>query len=69
MNHFDLVLGGLHLSGADEAAILHQIELCRAYDVSRWALNHCTGERAFDLWRGAYEGQVLTAKAGEVISL
>ncbi|MGV8827883.1 MAG: MBL fold metallo-hydrolase [Breznakibacter sp.] len=67
--HFDLVLGGLHLSGSDELAILQQIELCRAYDVSRWALNHCTGERAFDLWQAAYQGHVMTAKAGEVISL
>lgn len=67
--YFDLVLGGLHLSGADDAAILEQIELCSAYDVSRWALNHCTGERAFDLWLAAYSGQVITAKAGEVMMI
>ncbi len=69
IDHFDLVLGGLHLSGAEEGVILHQIDRCRTFDVSRWALNHCTGERAFGLWQAAFPGQVVTAKAGEVISI
>lgn len=69
ISSFSLVLGGLHLSGADDADILNQINLCRVFDVSCWALNHCTGERAFNLWQTAYPGQVVTAKSGEVISL
>ncbi len=66
---FDLVLGGLHLSGADAKAIQNQINQCRAFQVKKYALNHCTGQPAYDMWQEAHPNQVITAKAGETITI
>ena len=63
---FDLVLGGLHLSGADPAEIKRQIEACKRYDIDKWALNHCTGDVAFELWKKAFGNGVSTASGGEI---
>ncbi len=61
----DLVVGGLHLSGASEEIIMEQIDKCRKYNVDIWALNHCTGDAAFDMWQNEFPGRVVTAMSGQ----
>ncbi len=69
IHHFHLVLGGLHLAGTDETAIKKQIAQCATFDIEKFALNHCTGQLAFDLWSEAFKHKVITAKAGETITI
>jgi 7,8-dihydropterin-6-yl-methyl-4-(beta-D-ribofuranosyl)aminobenzene 5'-phosphate synthase len=64
---FDLVVGGLHLSGAGESVVADSIAVCRRFDVKKWALNHCTGDDAFRMWKEAFGEKVVSASAGKVI--
>ncbi len=43
---FDTVLGGTHLSAASDEDLPKWIEALKAFKVSRWRPNHCTGFRA-----------------------
>lgn len=69
ISSFDMVLGGVHLSGATSDDIDEQIELCRGFHVGCWALNHCTGESAFHRWCQAFPGRVAAAGAGTVFEI
>ncbi|MCT4588508.1 MAG: MBL fold metallo-hydrolase [Carboxylicivirga sp.] len=55
---FSLVAGGLHLNGANEDDIKHVINGLSPFTVNKWALNHCTGQAAFERFRQTYGDQV-----------
>jgi 7,8-dihydropterin-6-yl-methyl-4-(beta-D-ribofuranosyl)aminobenzene 5'-phosphate synthase len=66
---FSIVAGGLHLNGAKDQQIEHIISGLTPFKVERWALNHCTGDRAFELFKKAYPEQVYSAGGGMVFDL
>ncbi|MCU4155298.1 MBL fold metallo-hydrolase [Carboxylicivirga sp. A043] len=66
---FSVVAGGLHLNGANEQQVEHVISGLSAFEVEQWALNHCTGDCAFELFEKAYSERVTYAGAGLVLSM
>lgn len=56
------VLGGFHLSGANERAITPTVDALRGFDLKRIAAAHCTGWRAVNALAAAF-GDALTPSA------
>lgn len=68
-NTITMVAGGLHLNGSDYVQIQHVIEGLKPFNVKRWALNHCTGEQAFECFSQAYPQQVEYCGSGKEIKI
>ena len=64
-----LVLGGFHLGGASEARIEEIIADFRQLGVQRVAPCHCTGDKAFRLFREAYGEDFIEAGVGLVLNI
>jgi 7,8-dihydropterin-6-yl-methyl-4-(beta-D-ribofuranosyl)aminobenzene 5'-phosphate synthase len=56
-------MGGLHLSGANEAVIPQTVEGLRAFDLQTIAAGHCTGWRAMTALANAFGDKVLAPTA------
>jgi 7,8-dihydropterin-6-yl-methyl-4-(beta-D-ribofuranosyl)aminobenzene 5'-phosphate synthase len=56
-------MGGLHLSGANEAIIPQTVEGLRAFDLKTLAAGHCTGWRAMTALANAFGDTVLAPTA------
>jgi 7,8-dihydropterin-6-yl-methyl-4-(beta-D-ribofuranosyl)aminobenzene 5'-phosphate synthase len=57
------ILGGLHLSGANEAVIPQTVEDLKQFGLSTIAAGHCTGWRAMTALANAYGDNVLAPTA------
>lgn len=57
------VMGGLHLSGPNEAVIPQTVEGLRAFDVKTIAAGHCTGWRALTALANAFGDKILAPTA------
>jgi 7,8-dihydropterin-6-yl-methyl-4-(beta-D-ribofuranosyl)aminobenzene 5'-phosphate synthase len=57
------VIGGLHLSGANEEIILQTIEAMKAFQLSIIAAGHCTGWRAMGALGAAFGDKVVAPTA------
>jgi 7,8-dihydropterin-6-yl-methyl-4-(beta-D-ribofuranosyl)aminobenzene 5'-phosphate synthase len=57
------VMGGLHLSGANEAVIPQTVEGLRQFGLRTIAAGHCTGWRAMTALANAFGDQVLAPSA------
>jgi 7,8-dihydropterin-6-yl-methyl-4-(beta-D-ribofuranosyl)aminobenzene 5'-phosphate synthase len=57
------VMGGFHLSGANEAIIPQTVAALREFDLKVVAAGHCTGWRAMSALAGAFGDQVLAPTA------
>ncbi len=57
------VMGGLHLSGANEAIIPQTVEAMRAFGLAQIAAGHCTGWRAIAALSAAFGDKVLAPSA------
>ena len=64
-----LVLGGFHLSGASEAGIKEIIVDFQRLGVQKVAPCHCTGDKAFALFREAYGEDFIQNGVGQVIEI
>jgi len=67
-SNFSVVAGGLHLSGQPDDIIQKTINGIQPFEVEQWALNHCTGDRALELFDAAYPDRVVYSGGGHVIS-
>jgi 7,8-dihydropterin-6-yl-methyl-4-(beta-D-ribofuranosyl)aminobenzene 5'-phosphate synthase len=56
-------MGGLHLSGANEAIIPQTVEGLRTFDLKTLAAGHCTGWRAMTALANAFSDKVLAPTA------
>ncbi|MCK4649568.1 MBL fold metallo-hydrolase [bacterium] len=68
-NKIYLITGGFHLSGATEGEIKKIIGELKALEVEKIAPNHCTGERAMEMFRKAWGKNFLEAGCGAKIHL
>ena len=57
------VMGGLHLSGPNEAVIPQTVEGLRAFDLKTIAAGHCTGWRAMTALANAFGDKILAPSA------
>jgi 7,8-dihydropterin-6-yl-methyl-4-(beta-D-ribofuranosyl)aminobenzene 5'-phosphate synthase len=57
------ILGGLHLSGANEKIIPQTVEGLRGFNLARIAAGHCTGWRAMTALANAFGDKILTPTA------
>lgn len=57
------VMGGLHLSGPNEAIIPQTVEGLRAFDLKTIAAGHCTGWRALTALANAFGDKILAPTA------
>jgi len=69
MDHFQLVLGGLHLAGQPEDEIQKVLSGLSEFEVQHWALNHCTGDEAIRLFKQTVFGLVRYANTGTVFKV
>lgn len=59
------IVGGTHLTTADEAYLEHVIDVLRdSYGTPHLYLNHCTGERAIIALSNTFDGRVKPCPAG-----
>lgn len=68
-SEFNLIAGGLHLKGKEEAEIDKVIDGLTPFKTKRWALNHCTGEPAFEQFEAKYPGQVIYCGGGTRLNI
>lgn len=68
-NTFNTVVGGLHLNGCNNEQIGHVIKGLQPFTIKRWALNHCTGELAFEFFSNTYPQQVDYCGSGKAIKI
>jgi 7,8-dihydropterin-6-yl-methyl-4-(beta-D-ribofuranosyl)aminobenzene 5'-phosphate synthase len=57
------VMGGLHLSGTNEAIIPQTVEAMKEFQLATIAAGHCTGRRAMSALAAAFGDKVLAASA------
>ena len=63
-----LVIGGIHLKSADEGEIAHVIQVLNATAPGKkYFLNHCTGDRAIEIFSRVFSGRVENFPAGMAI--
>ncbi len=63
-----VVIGGIHLKSADEGEIAHVIRVLNATtNGAKYFLNHCTGERAIEIFSRVFSGRVEIFPAGMAI--
>jgi 7,8-dihydropterin-6-yl-methyl-4-(beta-D-ribofuranosyl)aminobenzene 5'-phosphate synthase len=63
------VLGGLHLSGANEEIIPHTIEALKQHAIAVIAPGHCTGWRAVNALANAFgEGAIAPLSVGKTFT-
>jgi 7,8-dihydropterin-6-yl-methyl-4-(beta-D-ribofuranosyl)aminobenzene 5'-phosphate synthase len=63
-----VVVGGIHLKSADEGEIAHVIRVLNATATgAKYFLNHCTGDRAIELFSRVFSGKVDSFPAGMAI--
>jgi 7,8-dihydropterin-6-yl-methyl-4-(beta-D-ribofuranosyl)aminobenzene 5'-phosphate synthase len=63
------VVGGLHLSGANEKIIPETVEGMRAFDLAVIAAGHCTGWRAITALANAFgDGRLVPLSVGKRFS-
>lgn len=63
-DRFELVIGGLHLSGQPMEEIQKVIDGVSGFQVEQWGLNHCTGNEAIQQFAHAFPGKVIQANTG-----
>ncbi len=64
IQHFSCVAGGLHLGSSEAAEIQHVIKGLAPFAVDKWLLNHCTGDKAFEVFAKAYSNKVEYSGSG-----
>ncbi|MBK3517414.1 MBL fold metallo-hydrolase [Carboxylicivirga marina] len=64
---FDLVAGGLHLNGNKHEQVQFVIDGLAPFNIKQWALNHCTGDVAFNSFLKAFPEQVMYCGSGKEI--
>ncbi|TAJ15214.1 MBL fold metallo-hydrolase [Marinilabiliaceae bacterium JC017] len=69
INNFNWIFGGLHLKGKDREEIILTLTGTLSYNVNQWALNHCTGDEAFDIFHSAYAGSIHYAASGSTFMI
>jgi 7,8-dihydropterin-6-yl-methyl-4-(beta-D-ribofuranosyl)aminobenzene 5'-phosphate synthase len=57
------VMGGLHLSGTNEAVIPQTVEAMKEFQLATIAAGHCTGWRAMSALAAAFGDKVLAPSA------
>ncbi|MCU4174657.1 MBL fold metallo-hydrolase [Carboxylicivirga sp. N1Y90] len=57
-DHYQLIAGGLHLNGQSEETIQKVIDELKPFSVEKWAINHCTGEKAVEVFINAFPNRV-----------
>lgn len=63
-----VVIGGIHLKSADEGEIAHVIQVLNATAPgTKYFLNHCTGDRAIEIFSRVFSGRVENFPAGMAI--
>lgn len=63
-----VVIGGIHLKSADEGEIAHVIQVLNATAPgTKYLLNHCTGDRAIEIFSRVFSGRVENFPAGMAI--
>ncbi|WP_430810596.1 MULTISPECIES: MBL fold metallo-hydrolase [unclassified Carboxylicivirga] len=66
---FRCVAGGLHLKGQNTDSIKHVLQGITDFKVEQWALNHCTGDKAFELFENTQSGTVTYCGSGYSLKL
>jgi 7,8-dihydropterin-6-yl-methyl-4-(beta-D-ribofuranosyl)aminobenzene 5'-phosphate synthase len=59
------IMGGLHLSGANEAIIPETVEALREFDIKTIAPGHCTGWRAVTALANAFPDALVPTAVGK----
>ncbi len=62
------VVGGVHLVDADEAQLVHVVEVLRGYGPPALYLNHCSGDGAIATLRETFGDEVQPCPAGTVLT-
>ncbi len=63
-----VVIGGIHLKSADEGEIAHVIQVLNATAPgTKYFLDHCTGDRAVEIFSRVFSGRVENFPAGMAI--
>ncbi len=63
-----VVLGGFHLMNKKDGEIQAFIREMKAAGVERCGASHCTGDRAIELFRGAFADRFLKLGVGSVLT-
>jgi 7,8-dihydropterin-6-yl-methyl-4-(beta-D-ribofuranosyl)aminobenzene 5'-phosphate synthase len=63
-SRLDLVIGGMHLGGADDARLEAIASFLEAEDIAQIVPCHCTGDRAFAYLRDRLGERVVQGGAG-----
>ncbi|WP_430817809.1 MBL fold metallo-hydrolase [Carboxylicivirga sp. RSCT41] len=66
---FDCVAGGLHLNGQQVNDVDSIIEAVKGFDVKKWAIDHCTGDLAFEQFSNAFHERVVYFGTGAQLSI
>lgn len=69
IDEFALVAGGLHLSGQSESEILKVVGGVKQYKVHQWALCHCTGDEAYEIFQKYFGDKILHGASGFTIDI
>lgn len=64
IEHLDAFVGGLHLKGRSTEEIQRNIDVARRYDVSKWVVNHCTGNEAISMWSDVFGSEARDGYTG-----
>jgi len=64
-----LILGGFHLSGMSDSQVSSIIDSLKELEVEKASPCHCTGERAIELFKEAYEEDFIANGVGNVIEI
>ncbi len=68
-SEFSVVAGGIHLQGKEDAEISKVINGLSPFNIKQWALNHCSGQHAFELFDIAFPGKVMYCGSGMTITV
>lgn len=64
-----LVMGGFHLAGQSDDAVLQTIEGLKELGATAVGPSHCTGDRAIELFQQAFEERCLVLRSGCSLSI
>jgi 7,8-dihydropterin-6-yl-methyl-4-(beta-D-ribofuranosyl)aminobenzene 5'-phosphate synthase len=64
ISQYELLVGGLHLNGAQVATIEKTLHHLEPFRVKHWALNHCTGDNALTAFKKHFGENKVSYAAG-----
>ncbi|WP_418791883.1 MBL fold metallo-hydrolase [Phosphitispora sp. TUW77] len=68
-HHFNLVMGGMHLSGASDKVIRETLDVLRKFHIKKIGAAHCTGHRGAIALEQAFPGMIFPCSVGTTLKL